>query len=81
VGAVTLIQLAPLGTGVQVVARVVAGESHELELSAEATYGDVVRAVGFNEHEVTVLVDDRPVPEDAPVETDTDRVLRLVQGG
>jgi sulfur carrier protein len=41
----------------------------------------VVREVGYRPHEVTVLVDDSPVPEDAPVETDHVRVLRLIAGG
>ena len=45
------------------------------------TYADVVRAVGYSTHEVTVLVDGRPVPEDAPVAVDAVQVLRLVKGG
>jgi sulfur carrier protein len=65
----------------RVTVRVVAGETQDLDLPEGATYGDLIRAVGFNEHEATVLVDDRPVPEDAPVTADRVKVLRLVQGG
>jgi sulfur carrier protein len=62
----------------------VVGEgSREVDLAAEATYADLVRAVGYNVHEVTVLVDGRPVPEDRAVDFDHEdvRVLRLVKGG
>jgi sulfur carrier protein len=65
----------------RVTARVVAGDRHDLDLPDSATYGDLIRAVGLNEHEATVLVDDRPVPEDAPVDAERVKVLRLVQGG
>jgi len=64
----------------EVTVEVVGGECHDLSLSSP-TYGDLLRAVGLSEHEATVLVDGRPVPEDAPVETDNVRVLRLVTGG
>jgi sulfur carrier protein len=53
----------------------------ELDLPEDATYGDVVRAVGYSVHEAAVLVDGTPVPEDAPVESERVTVLRLVQGG
>lgn len=55
--------------------------THELELDAEATYGDVLEAVGLSTHEASVLVDDSPVPEDSPIEADSVRVLRLIKGG
>lgn len=59
----------------------VAGEDvHEVDL-ADPTYADLVRAVDLNPHEVSVLVDGRPVPEDQPVETDSVTVLRLIKGG
>jgi sulfur carrier protein len=64
----------------EVTVEVVGGERHELSLAAP-TYGDLLRAVGLSEHEATVLVDGRPVPEDAPVEVDRVRVLKLVTGG
>ncbi|WP_318567791.1 ubiquitin-like small modifier protein SAMP2 [Salinigranum marinum] len=62
---------------------VVGEDSRRVELASEATYADLVRAVGYSVHEVTVLVDGRPVPEDQPVDPDREdvRVLRLVKGG
>ena len=65
----------------RVTCEVVAGETHDLDLPDDAVYGDVIRAVGFSEHEAAVLVDDSPVPEDAPVAVERVRLLRLVQGG
>lgn len=60
----------------------VVGEGNrELDLDADATYGDVVRAVGFSTQEATALVDGTPVPEDAPVDADRVTVLRLIKGG
>ncbi len=69
-------------------------ETHEVELddaSAAAsdgdeagpatTYADLLAAVDYSPHEVSVLVDGRPVPEDQPVETDHVTVLRLIKGG
>ena len=55
--------------------------THELDLDADATYGDVIEAVGLSTQEASVLVDDSPVPEDRPVDADSVRVLRLIQGG
>lgn len=46
-----------------------------------ATYADLLAAVDLRPAEATVLVDDRPVPEDAEVEAETVQVLRLVAGG
>jgi len=57
------------------------GGTRELELDADATYGDVLEAVGLSTQEATVLVDDTPVPEDRPIETDSVQVLRLIKGG
>ena len=45
------------------------------------TYGDLLAAVDLSPHEATVLVDGRPVPEDALVDAEAVTVLRLVQGG
>jgi sulfur carrier protein len=58
------------------------GECHTVTLRAP-TYGDCIRAADLSPHEATALVDDRPVPEDAPVPADVDRVrvLRLIKGG
>lgn len=60
---------------------IVGGETHELELDPEATYGDVLEAVGLSSHEASVLVEDSPVPEDRPVDSEFVRVLRLIKGG
>lgn len=60
----------------------VVGEGVERhEVGPDASYADVVRAVGYSVHEVSVLVDGRHVPVDAPVESDEVTVLRLVKGG
>lgn len=68
-------------TGMRVTCAVPGDRDHDLDLPADATYGDVVRAVGYSVHEASVLVEGTPVPEDAPVEADRVTVLRLVQGG
>lgn len=65
----------------RVTCEVVGEDTRDLELAADATYGDVLEAVGLSSHEASVLVDGSPVPEDAPVETDSVRVLRLIKGG
>ena len=60
----------------------IVGEGTEtLAVDSDATYGDLVKRLDYSRHEVTVLVDETPVPEDAPVETDHVRVLRLIKGG
>lgn len=59
---------------------VVGEATREVEL-AGGTYADLLDAVGLNRHEVSVLVDGRPVPEDQPVEAEEVQVLRLVRGG
>ncbi|MCU4926009.1 MoaD/ThiS family protein [Halobacteria archaeon AArc-dxtr1] len=62
-------------------------ETHELAradltASGEApTYADLLAAIDLSPHEVSVLVDGRPVPEDQPVDTDRVTVLRLIKGG
>ena len=64
-----------------VTCEIVGGETHEIEVAADATYGDVLEAVGLSSHEASVLVEDSPVPEDRPVDTDSVRVVRLIKGG
>lgn len=60
----------------------VAGEdTHEVQLEGEATYADLARAVDLSPHEVSVLVDGSPVPEDQPVDAEAVRVVRLIRGG
>lgn len=67
----------------RVTVEIVGDEDAEVDLSAGATYGDLLREAGFSVHEATAVVDGSPVPEDRKVdpETDTVRVLRLIQGG
>lgn len=66
------------------------GDTHEVDLEAlsrtvsdgtRPTYRDVLREIDLSPHEVGVLVDGRPVPEDQPVESDRVTVLRMIQGG
>ena len=71
-------------------------ETHEIDLEAVSgadpndgteaggatpTYQELLREIGLSPHEVSVLVDGRPVPEDQPVESDHVTVLRLIKGG
>jgi sulfur carrier protein len=68
-----------------VTVEVVGDGTRGVDLPAGATYADLVREVGYSVHEVTVLVDGRPVPEDQAVAPEHERgdvrVLRLVKGG
>ena len=60
-----------------------AGEgTHELD-AAGKTYADLLAPFNVSVHEVSLLVDGRPVPEDQPVGEDVDRVevVKLIQGG
>ena len=60
----------------------VAGEdTHEVEVDERATYADLLDSLPYGPHEVSILVDGRPVPEDAAVDADSVEVLRLVKGG
>lgn len=65
---------------VRVTVDVVGDQTHDVDLE-NPTYADLVRAVDLSPHEVSVMVDGRPVPVDQPVETTAVRVLRLVKGG
>ena len=64
-----------------VTVEVVGEDTRGVDVDSDATYADVARAVGYSPHEVSVLVDDSPVPADQPVDTDRVRVLRLIKGG
>jgi sulfur carrier protein len=57
---------------------VAGGETYEV---TGKTYGDLLEAVGLSPHEATVLVDDRPVPDDGAVEAEYVDVVQLVKGG
>jgi sulfur carrier protein len=59
---------------------VVGGDTHEFEVAGE-TYADLLDVAGVNPHEVAVLVDGTPVPEDRPVEAEHARVVRMIKGG
>jgi len=63
-----------------VTVEVVGGDVHEFDVAGE-TYADLLSRIDLSPHEVSVLVDGRPVPEDQPVEADRVKVLRLVRGG
>ncbi|RNJ25416.1 ubiquitin-like small modifier protein SAMP2 [Halosegnis longus] len=65
----------------EVTCEVVGEGSETVAVESDATYGDLIEALDYSLHEATVLVDGTPVPEDAPVETDRVRVLRLIKGG
>ena len=63
---------------------------HEMDLdtlehssgdSIDPTYADLLAALELSPHEVSVLVDGRPVPEDSPVDAEDVTVLRLIKGG
>lgn len=59
----------------------VAGEqSYEFAVTDE-TYGELLKEIGLSPHEVSVIVDGKPVPEDEPVAAEQITVLRLIQGG
>jgi len=64
----------------EVTVEVVGEKTHSFDVTDE-TYSDLLETVGLSPHEVAVMVDGRPVPEDQPVETESVRVLRLVRGG
>lgn len=60
---------------------VVGDDTHEFDVGEDATYADLLATLPYSVHEVSMMVDGRPVPEDQPVDTDHIRVVRLVQGG
>jgi sulfur carrier protein len=60
----------------------VAGEdTHEVTVAEDATYADLLGPLELSPHEVSIVVDDRTVPSDHPVESDHVRVVRLIKGG
>lgn len=65
----------------RVTVEVLGGGDREVEVDADATYADLARAAEFHPQEVTVLVDDSPVPSDQPVAADRVKLLRLIAGG
>ena len=65
----------------RVTCEVVGEDTHDFELAADATYGDILEAVDLSKQEASVLVDGSPVPADRPVDAESVRVLRLIEGG
>lgn len=63
-----------------VTVEVVGGERYEFVVGNE-TYADLLGEIGLSPHEVSVMVDGRPVPENQPVESRDVTVLRLISGG
>lgn len=64
----------------RVTVEVVGQDTHEFDVE-DATYADLLARIDLSPHEVSVMVDGTPVPEDQPVDGDYVRVLRLIKGG
>jgi len=64
----------------RVTVEVVGEDTHEFDVTDE-TYADLLAEVELSPHEVSVMVDGTPVPEDQPVDAEHVRVLRLIRGG
>lgn len=60
---------------------VIGDATYEVEVEDDATYADLLEPIEYSQHQVSIMVDGRPVPEDQPVEATDVRVVRLVQGG
>ncbi|PSQ02556.1 small archaeal modifier protein 2 [Halobacteriales archaeon QS_5_68_33] len=60
---------------------VVGEDTREVSVAEGDTYADLLAGLAYSPHEVSVLVDGRPVPADRPVDADRVEVLRLVKGG
>ena len=65
----------------KVTARVMNGDTHDVELPEGATYARLLDEIGENPEAAVVVVDGRPVPEDAKVDADEVEVMRTVSGG
>ncbi|MDX1746860.1 MAG: ubiquitin-like small modifier protein 2 [Halobacteriales archaeon] len=70
----------PGEVNVEVEVDVVGGDTHRIVPDGN-TYADLLAAIDLSPHEAAVLVDGQPVPEDAPIDTEHVRVLRLIKGG
>jgi len=60
----------------------VGGDTHDVGGEVD-TYADLLGPLDLSRHEVSILVNGRPVPADRPVDAEVDRVrvVRLVKGG
>jgi len=65
----------------EVTVELVGEDTRELDVESGATYGELLADFDVSPHEVSVLVDDRPVPEDEAVDAEHVRVVRLIKGG
>jgi sulfur carrier protein len=65
----------------RVTVSVVGEGTREVDVDDDDTYADLLAPLEYGPHEVSVLVDGRPVPGDQPVEARRVEVLRLVKGG
>lgn len=56
--------------------------SQEVDVE-DGRYGDLLSPFDVSKHEVSILVDGTPVPEDKPIDGSVDhvRVIRLIKGG
>ncbi|MFC7073899.1 ubiquitin-like small modifier protein 2 [Halovenus rubra] len=56
--------------------------SHEVDAET-GQYSDLLSPFDVSKHEVSILVDGRPVPEDETIDNTVDhvRVIRLIKGG
>ena len=66
-----------------VTVELVGEDTHEVTVDEDTTYGDLLAPFDVSLHQVTLTVDGRPVPEDAPVDAGVERVrvVRLIKGG
>ncbi len=69
--------------GMKVTARVMNGDDHEVELPEDATYARLLDEIGENPEAAVVVVDGRPVPEDARIDDEVRevKVMRTISGG
>lgn len=66
-----------------VTVELVGDETREVPVAADAAYADLLAPFDVSTHEVTITVDGSPVPEDAPIDDEVERVrvIRLIKGG
>jgi len=64
-----------------VAVEVMNGGAYEVEIDDGATYERLLDEIGENPETAVVVVDGRPVPEDAQVDADEVEVMRTVSGG
>lgn len=65
----------------KVTANIVGDAEVEVTLPADATYADLCRELDYSPHEVSVLVDGSPEPNDQVVDATEVSVIQLIKGG